>query len=648
MIITSHQMTRDVWKNFVQTGNIVDANLKDYLINSWRNCIKIGVNPFQKRVPQVPNQQELLFRRIKYKELIEISLPFMEQLYKFVAGSGFVVTLADADGYILKIIGDQEVRESIEKGNFREGICWSEELAGTNAIGTSIKLNQPIQVLGYEHFCICSHNSTCSAAPIHDLTGQIIGVLNMTATYEKVHSHTLGMVVAAVHAIENHLKLRESQKWGELINEYLRTIIDSISGGLFAIDNFGNVTYLNKEILSMLDLSSKLTLGRNICNIFPDNESFISLCLSGYYVTDHEVTINTQHGTNKFTATIRPIKNSDGKVNGVVIIINEIIRAQKLAHKMIGAKAKFNFDSLIGNNPEFLKTIDIARVSSKGNFNVILLGESGTGKDVFAQCIHNSSDRSSGPFVAINCGALPRELIGSELFGYSDGAFTGAKKGGKPGKFELADGGTIFLDEIGEMPLDLQATLLRILENKSVIRIGGHEIIPVDVRIITATNKDLMREVIKGLFRSDLYYRLNVVNIKMVPLRQRKDDIPILLDHFVKQVCTRHNIQINNIHPDFINALLAHNWPGNIRELLNTIEQAVVLAKKDELSVDLLPNELHKINGSTDSDKSLKDMEKELILELMEEYQGNISKISLKMGISRTTLYRKLYIYGLK
>ncbi len=215
--------------------------------------------------------------------------------------------------------------------------------------------------------------------------------------------------------------------------------------------------------------------------------------------------------------------------------MNEINRLKTLVTKMMGAKAKFHFEDIHGQNIKFLRTVEQARMVSLSSSNVLLLGKSGTGKDIFAQAIHNAGDRKNGPYVAINCGAIPRDLIMSELFGYSEGAFTGSRRGGNQGKFELADGGTIFLDEIAETPLELQTALLRVIEEKTVTRIGGTRVRPVDVRIIAATNKDLQEEVRKGNFREDLYYRLNVFAIHMVPLSERLDDIPRLVDVFVKK-----------------------------------------------------------------------------------------------------------------
>jgi transcriptional regulator with PAS, ATPase and Fis domain len=343
--------------------------------------------------------------------------------------------------------------------------------------------------------------------------------------------------------------------------------------------------------------------------------------------------------------------------NGLVIVINEIARAKKLVNKLLTQNARFTFYDIIGKNSRFCMTLKIAKTVATRESNILLLGESGTGKDVFAQAIHNASPRRLGPFVAINCGAIPKELIGSELFGYSEGAFTGASKGGKMGKFELADGGTLFLDEIGEMPLEQQKALLRVLDERWVSRIGGQDVIPVDVRIIAATNKDLEQEVKKSTFRQDLFYRLNVFAIKMVPLRERKDDIKLLANSFMEKFDTRwSHIEV----PENVWQLL-HNydWPGNVRELQNILERALVLSDGHRLTLDLinLPqdskppyNSKHNFldNKQNPIINNLQHYEAEMLRDILQRNNWNISKTSIELGVSRTTLYRKIGVYDLR
>jgi len=645
--LEKHSAIQDLWKNFVE-GQSVTGEVRQIIVDSWSNSVKNGISPFQKKVNRVLSEKEIIFNESLNRDLIDVSLPVMENLYKFVAGSGFTVTLIDNKGIILKIIGDQEVVSSISKGNFVIGADWSEESAGTNAIGLALKLDQPIQVISYEHFCICSHNSTCSAAPIHDTEGNIIGALDMTGDFEKAHSHTLGMVVAAVHGIEKQLESKHAWAKYYLANSYLNAIVESVSEGMMAVNELGIITRINSYAIKMLQSNQDEIIGKDIRTFF--KSSFLKENKKDLLaLTDQEVDIISNGKIKKAIISTRKIEGLPTGMKGTVIVFNEINRTRKLVQRMSGLEAKLTFKDIIGKNEKFLATLRLAKNAAQSLSNILLLGESGTGKDVFAQAIHNASHSSNGPFVAINCGAIPRELINSELFGYVDGAFTGAKRGGNPGKFEMAEGGTIFLDEIGEMPLELQTILLRVIENKSIMRIGGQDSIPVNVRIIAATNRDLIKEVDHGNFRRDLYYRLNVISINLLPLREHKDDIPLLCEHFIKKMNHQLGKDVNEIEDAVQQYFYAYDWPGNIRELYNILERSMNIAQCSKLLVDFLPYEFttsQKVKNPAPHN-SFEELEKELISNLMTEHSGNITRIANKLGIARTTLYRKLDKYDL-
>ncbi|MFZ5631340.1 MAG: sigma-54-dependent Fis family transcriptional regulator [Bacillota bacterium] len=643
----SQEQLKDTWKK-VANGNIEEIeSLRPVIRESWKRCLQNKVNPFLRKIPVVLSDDELLAREMAQKELIDISLPVMDSLYRFVEKSGFIVVLADSSGTLLKVIGDPWVKESVEKGNFIPGADWSEETAGTNAIGTVLKTGEPIQIFGSEHFCLVSQQWTCSSAPIRDPAGNIIGVLDMTGTFEKVHSHTLGMVAAAVYAIENQILARRARESAEVANNYKNTIIESISEGLLAVDPKGLVSHVNKAAAGIFSRPPEEIVNRPIDLFLGEkNKAVLKIITGQRYVTDQEVNIFNGAGKTTCLLTSRPICTNN-KNEGTVVLFNEIARARKLVQHMSGSEAKFTFADIVGRNEKFLNTVRLAKAISGSTSNVLLLGESGTGKDMFAQAIHNGSMRGNGPFVAINCGAIPRELITSELFGYSEGAFTGARRGGKPGKFELANGGTIFLDEIGEMPLQLQIILLRVLEQKTITRIGGNDLIPVDVRIIAATNKDLQVEVTKGNFRQDLYYRLNVVRIDMVPLRERKEDITLLIEHFFEQLRLKLNKErLVNIDREVIETLKNYPWPGNVRELQNVLERAVNISQGPTLALADLPSDL-KLAESKGSFLSMELYEQEMIKNILALHNGNISRAAGELGIARSTLYRKIYKYNI-
>jgi transcriptional regulator with PAS, ATPase and Fis domain len=327
-----------------------------------------------------------------------------------------------------------------------------------------------------------------------------------------------------------------------------------------------------------------------------------------------------------------------------------------------GFQASFHFEDIITKDEILSALIENAKTASSGMSNILIEGESGTGKELFAQAIHNYGPREKGPFIAINCGAIPRELIASELFGYAEGSFTGAKKGGNPGKFELASGGTLFLDEIGDMPFEQQSSLLRVIQDKKITRIGGNQSIPVDVRIICATNKNMYNEMKRGNFRQDLYYRLNVINFKIPPLRERRSDIMLLFNYFLQQEFgTGGTYNISHKAQEY---LVRYNWPGNVRELYNTVERVVHLTQGGDVDVISLPQEILSSMQSEDlpTDPDTKTQSPALnvkktralyrqqrdesdlkrIRALLELHHGNATRVAQELGISRTTLYKKL------
>ncbi|MBI5014462.1 MAG: sigma 54-interacting transcriptional regulator [Deltaproteobacteria bacterium] len=323
----------------------------------------------------------------------------------------------------------------------------------------------------------------------------------------------------------------------------------------------------------------------------------------------------------------------------------------------LGRAARFTFDDIVGVSSSIRDTLAKAKMFADSPSTVLLLGESGVGKEIFAQAIHNGSRRAGGPFIAVNCAGIPRELIQSELFGYEAGAFTGALKTGRAGKLEAADGGTLFLDEIGDMPLEMQTNLLRVLEERAVVRVGGTRVIPVDVRLIAATHRDLQEEREKGNFRKDLYFRLSVISLTIPPLRERLQDLPLLVERHVALVCRKLGKAVPRVNEAVPRLLSAHSWPGNVRELVNVLEQAVNLAIGGEILPSHLPAHFlvktargpvpPAARGTIEAPVALTAMEKQAIEQALERYRGNATKVAQVLGISRTTLYRKIRQCGI-
>jgi len=312
---------------------------------------------------------------------------------------------------------------------------------------------------------------------------------------------------------------------------------------------------------------------------------------------------------------------------------------------------RFDRRNLIGRSEAMTKLLDLVAQVAPSEATVLISGESGTGKEIIAAAIHYNSLRKEGPFVKINCAAITETLLESELFGHEKGSFTGADRR-KEGKFRQASGGTILLDEVSEMSLAMQVKLLRVLQEREITRVGGDEVIPIDVRVITAANRDLVREITAGRFREDLYYRLNVVTLQVPPLRERKEDIPLLAIHFLKEFAEKNHKEIKGFTPRALDRMLRYSWPGNVRELMNTVERGVVLSRSDYLDEsDLSPilmekDSLEGDNAVTSGESSLESMEKATILKILEEAGGNKSEAARRLGITRRTLHQKLKKYG--
>lgn len=643
--MTNEELKRK-WQELHENPELRKA-LRPEIRDSWERSYQYGINPKMFQNSYIFTEYELKQAQEESHYLIEMALPVMENLYEFVAGTGFVVALGDAKNTcILKVIGDDESLKFAQNGRLIEGSIWEERLVGTNAGALSIDLVKPFSVLGYEHFCLFSHVAACSTAPIID-QGQIVGQLGLMAPFNKVSKHTLGMVVASTMHIQSKMILERARKYNEIM-------MDTMQEGVLVVDINGYITFMNENCARILKQSSQKVIGCKSYELFSnENQFFIDMIRKGHKITDETFILTIANNKIRCNITSLPIQHSDPFYGGHVIIIREGKQVSRMVRNWIGGKAKINFDNIIGNNTRFKQVINTAKTAASSSSNVLILGESGTGKDVIAQSMHNASPRKNNPFLAINCAALPRELLASELFGYEDGAFTGAKKGGNIGKFELADQGTIFLDEIGDMPLDMQASLLRVIEEKSITRLGGNKLIPVNVRIIAATNKNLESEIERNRFRRDLYYRLAIIKMTIPPLRERPDDILLLVNHFAKSISKRFGKPEMTFTPKVIEAFLNYDWPGNVRELQNVLEGAVQLAPSNEITYDLINEYLQQKNFNFHSpvektdNQTVADVEKKMIKEYLETHKFNKTKTAQALGISRRTLYRRLKEYDI-
>ncbi|MGE4282089.1 MAG: sigma 54-interacting transcriptional regulator [Clostridia bacterium] len=448
--------------------------------------------------------------------------------------------------------------------------------------------------------------------------------------------------------------------------EELKTILDFANDGIISINQQGKIKFFNPAAEKIIDAKKNLDIGRDISDVFPGID-FKDI------ITNGKVTIEKFYNIGNKTIIMNtvPIKLRDITV-GALSVFQDISKIQNVEEKirkkvyLKGHIARYNFDDMIVGNQKMHKLVEVAKLYANTDSNVLLIGETGTGKEIFTQGIHNASPRRSKPFVAFNCAALPENLLESELFGYEEGAFTGAKKGGKQGLFELAHGGTIFLDEVGEIPLHIQTRLLRVLQEKQVMRLGSDKVIPVDVRVIAATNRNLKQSIGQNTFREDLYYRLNVLSINIPPLRERKDAIPLFIETFIEKYCRRNNIENKFISSEAMQALQDYDWYGNVRELENIIERLVIVVPTKTIELyhirsfldgsdtlgkaevtALLQNDgnsnMHNaecLELAININQDLKSIESEIIKKVLEINHGDRTRTANMLGIGRTTLWR--------
>lgn len=493
--------------------------------------------------------------------------------------------------------------------------------------------------------------------------GEVIGVIGLTAFNQEQRNillHKKENILKFVEKMANCLSLEavQSNMYNQLkvTNDRMQIILETVHEGMIAVNKKGIITSCNLIAGKLLKTDKEEMMNKQIDEFMPNCKAMDVLKTEIGYIENEEIYQNAK-GKFHYIVTAKPFLRA-GKIMGVVISFRNIEEAQKLVYSMRQGTLKYTFDDIIGQSENITKVKNQALFIAGGRSTVLITGESGTGKGMFAKSIHYASQRGKNAFVTVNCGAIPENLLESELFGYERGAFTGASEKGKIGKFELADGGTVFLDEIGDMPLHLQVKLLHILQNKDFERVGGNKTISVDVRIIAATNKNLEEMIRDGRFREDLYYRLSVIPLVIPPMRERKEDIILLMNFFLKKYSAFMNKNITGFTEEAKEIYKKYSWPGNVRELENAIEFGVNMTFSDKIGIDAIPLRIIRKNEDDTSDidfnqplnEQVRIFEKEILMKKLKEY-GDSQKAKMKiadnLGISRATLYRKLAELGI-
>lgn len=571
----------------------------------------------------------------------------------------FIIGVFNKERHFLKMFGEKNIVENFQKKhNINTGDSWNQKKVGTTAVDNVLKSRRSEVVLGDEHQSDVLKSWYTAAFPIFDFQNKMLGAMSFIAFSKEEFNEILPAVNESIENIKNQLKMKKLEAELDEKNRFEEAIANQVSEGIIFIDKNAVVKFINKAGAKILKVDLEDSIGRHIKEIVDFRPVILNVLESGKGYVDKEFFLKSKGELLHFIKSATVIKDDNGNIKGVLDTFREIKRVKKMVNVMTGAQANFCFDDIIGESEEINKSKRIAGIAAESDSNVLITGKTGTGKELFAQSIHRASGRQDGPFLAINCSALPMKLIESELFGYVEGSFTGASKGGRPGKFEMANGGTIFLDEIGEMPLNMQVKLLRVIQERKLMRIGGSELIPIDVRIIAATNKDLSKEVEKNNFRGDLYYRLNVLNINIPELKNRGNDIRLLANHFLSIFADKLNKDITGFTEKAMHYLENKSWPGNVRELENCVERLVNFAQDDLISYKDIVNFQHGQNEKEEKTNeknnltaekklskeilSLNEMEAEYIKRVLSVCDNNVSEAARRLGVSRTTIYKNI------
>lgn len=497
----------------------------------------------------------------------------------------------------------------------------------------------------------------CTPIILDDEIIGIIGLVAFTEEQNEILADTNRNMIGFVERMADLLAAKADQQQAletvEVSRDEMSTVLETAHEGLFALNQKGYVKHCNNIAAELFDTTKRDLIGRHISELMPGSPA-IKVLETGKGYTENEEIFMGRRRPHHFIVTVKSVMNGD-EIEGVVVSFRDIEEAQKLVYNFSNRTLKNTVDDIIGTSKSIMTAKRQTLVIARGNSTVLITGESGTGKEMFAKAIHYAGARAHKPFVTVNCGAIPENLLESELFGYEKGAFTGASEKGKAGKFEQADGGTIFLDEIGDMPLHLQVKILHVLQNMRFERVGGNREVLVDVRVIAATNKDLEKQIQEGRFREDLYYRLSVIPLSIPPLRERKEDIKLLMYHFLKKYNAYMNRKITGFSKEVENLYMNHDWPGNVRELENAIEYGTNMAFGQEIGIDEVPLRIlrrgEEITRFSNLDMSLAEQvklfERDVITQKLKQNGGVKEAAAKELGLSRATLYRKLSELGI-
>lgn len=628
-------------QRFLKTG-VIDSCVRPEIAESWKRCRKMGLDGFVPFPPSL-SEAELYKRQTEDAYLINAAKPVMEDILEQISRVSLIgiVYLCDRDNVILSKVEPPLLKEISVQAGLCEGTVWTEDNIGTNSITLALGADDVFCTYGSEHYFEAFSWASCVSAPLHNNDGELVGSITITYYREFYNGILLALIKTAAQLIEKAL-------WSFRYNAVMDYVLNSADEGVLILNSGLEIIQINRSLHRMLGDSQITPSHLDIRMIFKEID-FDELQDSARMHHEIRETFLSYHKINmRVNVDIYRIE-AYGTTDGYVMICRDIGKLISDVRRFTSPSARLSFDDIVTKNAQMQEIIRQCRDIAKNDCPVLLLGESGTGKEIFAQSIHNASGRATKPFVAVNCAALPISLVESELFGYEKGAFTDGLATGKAGKFEVANGGTIFLDEIGELPLDVQAKLLRVLDNHTIMRIGGSTEKKLDIRVIAATNRNLYQCVVQRSFREDLYFRINMFTVELPPLSRRQEDIPLLAEYFLKKLSAENRDVNKSFSEAYMQALKEHTWRGNVRELQNVVGRGYYLAPGNTIGVAQLPPGFMEEAKPLDSISSptMESMEKELMKRALKAYNGNVSKAAESIHLSRSTFYRKMKAYGI-
>jgi transcriptional regulator of acetoin/glycerol metabolism len=634
-------------REVVHTSSATPSHVPSHIMDSWIRCSnEYKLDPALPGELYVVEQQELLQRQEQLASVLLAAKSEMATLFQQIAKSDYAIMLTDCEGVLLNYFGDPGFTHAASKSGLMPGAVWSERYQGTNGMGTCLLEQRPMMIHQGDHYLFRNTGLTCAAAPILDWRGKILAVLDASGEAHRAPRHVLDLVNMSVQEIENRIFINEFPGARLFVFHTRPEFVNTLNKGIIAVDADCRVLAASRNALAQLGIGPTDIVGQPLDAFF--NLSFESMLREGQKQGQSQAPLmvfDARHGRRFFALAL------SGAQQSKVVVPTFANAPPPIAAGVVGAKSRAPLEQLqLGPDAVMEHNIKTALRIIERDVAILLYGETGTGKELFAKAVHLSSKRAHQPYVAINCASIPESLIESELFGYKSGAFTGASKEGQRGKIFQANGGTLFLDEIGDMPMALQARLLRVLEEREVVPLGSETPIKLDIRLISATHCDLPNKISKGEFREDLYYRIQGLTLTLPPLRERGDRRALIQFVLGQEQPSDTKVTIDEALMD---ALERHRWPGNIRQLRNVLRTMVALRNADVLTVDCLPGDFFAGRLVTDTVVTntpapenalnpLESAERDALIQELKMSRWNLSKVAKQLKLSRNTLYRKL------